>query len=157
MPIPRGLRFQAVHSHDIGHAYALAVTTDAHGPFNLAAEPVIDRSHLAELFDARVVAMPPPLVRAGLAVGWHARMLPAAPELFDAVMHLPLLDTGRARAELGWAPRYTAVEALRQLLAGLRAGAGEDTPPLVADAGGPWRWREFLSGAGGRELLDQHS
>lgn len=155
LPIPRGLRFQAAHSHDIGRAYARAVTTDAHGPFNLAAEPVLDRSRLAELFDARAVSVPPALMRGMLAVGWHARLLPAEPALFDAVMRLPILDTGRARAELGWTPRYTAVEALQELLAGLRAGAGEDTPPLAADAGGPWRWREFTSGVGGRDPVDQ--
>ncbi|MGY2124676.1 NAD-dependent epimerase/dehydratase family protein [Nocardia gipuzkoensis] len=152
LPIPGGLRFQAVHSADIGRAYTLAITSDARGPFNLAAEPVIDRARLAEVFQARVVSVPPAVVRAALAMGWHARTLPAAPDLFDAVMHLPILDTGRARAELGWTPRFTAVEALQHLLAGLRAGAGEDTPPLARDAGGPWRWREFASGVGGREL-----
>ncbi|MFF7942565.1 NAD-dependent epimerase/dehydratase family protein [Nocardia gamkensis] len=152
LPLPRGLRFQAVHSDDVGRAYALALATDARGPFNLAAEPVIDRDRLAELFGARVVSVPPGLVRAALAMGWHARTLPAAPDLFDAVMRLPILDTGRARAELGWTPRFTAVDALRHLLSGLRAGAGEDTPPLARDAGGPWRWREFASGVGGREL-----
>ncbi|WP_327096127.1 NAD-dependent epimerase/dehydratase family protein [Nocardia vinacea] len=155
LPVPRGLRFQAVHSRDVGRAYALAINSDARGPFNLAAEPVIDRLRLAELFGARVVSVPPALARTALAVGWHARALPAAPELFDAVMHLPILDTGRARAELGWTPRFTAVQALRQMLAGLRAGTGEDTPPLTADAGGPLRWREFLSGVGGRDLIDQ--
>ncbi|MBF6194225.1 NAD-dependent epimerase/dehydratase family protein [Nocardia implantans] len=152
LPIPRGLRFQAVHSADVGRAYALAIATDARGPFNLAAEPVIDRSRLAEVFDARVVSVPPSLARAALAMGWHARTLPATPDLLDGVLHLPIMDTGRARAELGWTPRFTAVDALRHLLSGLRAGAGDDTPPLAADAGGPWRWKEFASGVGGREV-----
>ncbi|WP_280491661.1 NAD-dependent epimerase/dehydratase family protein [Nocardia asiatica] len=152
LPIPRGLRFQAVHSADIGRAYTLAITTDARGPFNIAAEPVIDGARLAEVFEARVVTVPPALVRAALAMGWHARTLPTAPDLFDAVMRLPILDTGRARAELGWTPQFTAVDALRELLSGMRAGAGEDSPPLAHDAGGPLRWREFASGVGGREL-----
>ncbi|WP_433633782.1 hypothetical protein [Nocardia sp. CA-120079] len=50
--------------------------------------------------------------------------MPAPPELFDAVMHLPTLDTGRARADLGWTPRFAATEALRELLTGLRDNAG---------------------------------
>ncbi|MFE9319937.1 hypothetical protein ACIHDR_09655 [Nocardia sp. NPDC052278] len=37
--------------------------------------------------------MPVPLVRAGLAVAWRAHLVPAPPELFDAMMHLPILDT----------------------------------------------------------------
>jgi UDP-glucose 4-epimerase len=38
------LRFQAVHSHDVGEAYRLAVMGDVRGPFNVAAEPVLDPS-----------------------------------------------------------------------------------------------------------------
>jgi len=37
-----------------------------------------------------------------------------------------------------------------ELLAGLRDGAGGPTPPLAADAGGPARIRELLSGVGAR-------
>ena len=45
--LPR-LRFQAVHSLDVGDAYRLAVVNgDARGAFNIAAEPVIDPSVLA--------------------------------------------------------------------------------------------------------------
>src|SRR5215211_3076895 len=41
--IPRiaGLRFQAVHSRDVGDAYRAAVVGDARGAFNVAADPVI--------------------------------------------------------------------------------------------------------------------
>src|SRR5205814_6493560 len=39
--LPR-LRFQAVHSYDVGEAYRLAVTGDVRGAFNLAADPVLD-------------------------------------------------------------------------------------------------------------------
>ncbi|MGW5309537.1 NAD-dependent epimerase/dehydratase family protein [Nocardia thailandica] len=151
LPVPRGLRFQAVHSRDVGAAYALAVDSDVRGPFNLAAEPVIDRAALGVIFGARTVPVPPGLVRGALAAGWHARLVPAAPDLFDAMMRLPLMDTGRARADLGWTPRFTADEALRHMLAGLRTGTGGATPPLAADAGGPWRVREFATGVGGRE------
>ncbi len=45
-------------------------------------------------------------------------------------MKTPMVDTARARRELGWAPRYTALEVIQELLDGLRKGAGLDTPPL---------------------------
>src|SRR5215218_4411092 len=44
--VPR-LRFQAVHSLDIGEAYRLAIVSDAHGAFNVAADPVLDPAVLA--------------------------------------------------------------------------------------------------------------
>jgi hypothetical protein len=59
-----------------------------------------------------------------------------------------LLDAGRARAELGWRPRHSATQALEELLAGLREGAGADTPPLDPRAGGPLRLGEFRTGVG---------
>ena len=40
VPDLRNLRFQAVHSHDVGEAYRLAVTREVRGAFNIAAEPV---------------------------------------------------------------------------------------------------------------------
>jgi UDP-glucose 4-epimerase len=61
-----------------------------------------------------------------------------------------VLDCTRAREELGWEPQRTASEALLDLLAGMREGAGLDTPPLEPGGAGPLRAREFLSGVGAR-------
>ena len=63
---------------------------------------------------------------------------------------VPLMDTTRARSELGWSPKRTAGEALLDLLGGMRDSAGLDTPPLVPDAGGPFRLRELATGVGAR-------
>ena len=49
------------------------------------------------------------------------------------------MDTRRAREQLGWAPRTSATDALLELLEGMRAPAGLDTPPLAPRAGGPLR------------------
>lgn len=151
LPIPHGLRFQAVHGEDIGRAYAAAVTTGARGAFNLAAEPVIDRTELGRLFGARTVPVPARAVRAALAVAWHTHLAPAPPDLFDALMHLPVLDTTRARTELNWQPRYDGIEALREMLAAFAAGRGGTTAPLAADTGGRLRSHEFASGVGVNE------
>jgi UDP-glucose 4-epimerase len=62
----------------------------------------------------------------------------------------PLLDTTRARDELGWAPRHTGEEAIADLLAGLRDAAGLDTPPLSPQTSGPARIRELVTGIGKR-------
>src|SRR3954469_21615564 len=42
VPTTPRLRFQAVHSHDVGEAFRLALHAEVRGAFNLAAEPVID-------------------------------------------------------------------------------------------------------------------
>ena len=49
------------------------------------------------------------------------------------------MDVSRARRELGWEPRASSLDALGELLLGIRDGAGGDTPPLASDAGGPLR------------------
>lgn len=62
-------------------------------------------------------------------------MIPAAPGWIDLVFGVPLLDSRRARAELGWMPTRRADQALLELLDGLHDGAGYDTPPLSARRG----------------------
>ncbi|MGW1813741.1 NAD-dependent epimerase/dehydratase family protein [Streptomyces sp. NPDC002125] len=131
VPDLAGLRFQVLHTDDAADAYRLAVLGDAHGPFNLAAEPVIDAHRLSELFGARIVRMPRVLVRAALAAAWRAHAVPASPHLFDAVLRLPVLNSGRAHDVLGWQPTRTADDALNSFLRGVRTGAGEDTAPLA--------------------------
>lgn len=144
-----GLRFQAVHSADIGEAYRLAATTPVRGAFNIAAEPVVDARLLADCLGARVVPAPLRPVRAALSALWRLHAVPASPYLFDAVLRLPIMDVTRAREELGWSPRHTAREAIEQFLAGLRAGAGAATAPLAAPPGGG-RLRELRTGVGHR-------
>jgi len=151
VPRVKRLRTQAVHTDDVGQAYRLAVVGDARGPFNLAADPVLDADSVAALLDARPVPVPAGLLKAGAAATWRLRLQPVSPGWLDLALRSPLMDAGRARAELGWSPRHSATQALEELLAGLREGAGADTPPLDPDAGGPLRLGEFRTGVGGSD------
>lgn len=147
--VPR-LVFQAVHSLDVGEAYRLAATTDVHGAFNIAAEPVLDPDELGRLLNARPVPVPAAALRLGADVTWRLRLQPSPPGWVDMALSVPLLDTTRAREELGWTPRRTAGEALLELLEGMREGTGAATPPLDPGTSGPGRVRELLTGVGGR-------
>ncbi|SDD16050.1 SDR family oxidoreductase [Streptomyces prasinopilosus] len=131
LPDVPGLRMQALHTDDAAHAYRLAVhSAGARGAFNLAADPVVDSGLLAGMLGLRPVRLPRTAARSAVAAAWGLRLLPASPHLFDAVLRLPLMDSSRARTELGWQPERTATEVLREFLDGLRHGAGADTAPL---------------------------
>jgi nucleoside-diphosphate-sugar epimerase len=150
--VPRNdrLRFQAVHSLDVGEAYRLAATRDVRGAFNIAADPILDGPMLAKLLRSRSVPVHGGLLRTLADVTWRLRLQPTSPGWVDMAFAVPLLDTTRARDELGWTPRHTASEAFLELFDGLRERASIDTPPLARDSGGPLRFRELLSGIGAR-------
>jgi nucleoside-diphosphate-sugar epimerase len=150
VPADKRLVFQAVHSHDVGEAYRLALVGDAAGPFNIAAEPVLDPAELGRALGARPVRVPGRMLRGAAAASFKLRLQPSEPGWVDMGLAVPLMDVTRAREELGWQPRHSATDALLDLLEGMREGAGLDTPPLEAGGAGPLRAREFLSGVGGR-------
>jgi UDP-glucose 4-epimerase len=145
------LRFQAVHSDDVGEAYRAAVLSDCAGAFNVAADPVIGPDELAQLLGARKIKMSARILRAGADITYRARLQPAEPGWVDMGLAVPLMSIERARDELGWTPRRTAVEALRELAEGMRDGADDRTAPLARDTSGPARIREFVTGVGGRQ------
>ncbi len=150
VPDVPGLRFQAVHSHDVGEAYRLAVTGQAVGAFNVATEPVLDPVGLARLLGARRVPLPAAVLRASAAATFRAHLQPTEPGWLDMALGVPIMDVRRAREELGWTPAHTSEEALTELLEGIRDGAGIDTPPLAPSTSGPLRIRELLTGLGRR-------
>jgi len=108
LPVPRGLRLQAVHAGD----------------------GVLRRAELGELVGARTVDIPPALVRHGLQAGWRVRALPVPGTLFEALEHVPVMSTERASRELGWKPEHSAADAVWQLLDGARLRGGSGMPPL---------------------------
>ncbi|MGI5400864.1 NAD-dependent epimerase/dehydratase family protein [Streptomyces sp. CA-135486] len=136
VPDLEGLRFQVLHTDDAAQAYRLAVLGGVRGAFNLAAEPTVDAEVLGELLQARVVRIPRQVVRTALSTAWSLHLAPASPHLFDAVLRLPLLNTARARSELGWQPTWSSTEAIEEFLRGVRRGSGEPTPPLVGRKAG---------------------
>jgi UDP-glucose 4-epimerase len=148
--VPR-LRFQAVHSLDVGDAYRRAlVDGQARGAFNLAADPVIGPPELAEILRARRLALPARLLRGGAALSFALRLQPSEPGWVDMALGVPLMDSARAQSELGWQPQHSGTGALKELIDAMRSGQDAATPPLARQTSGPGRVRELITGIGAR-------
>ena len=126
-----GAVVQVVHSLDVGDAYRRAVVQpEARGAYNIATEPELDGRRLAAALGARTVTVPARLARVAAGATWLARLHPTSPDWLDLARGVPLLDSSRARDELGWVPRYSAQDVARELLEGVADGASDATPPL---------------------------
>jgi UDP-glucose 4-epimerase len=150
VPDVSGLRFQAVHSLDVGDAFRRAALGDVAGAFNLAADPVLDPDRLGHLLGARQIKVPAALLRGITSATWRLHLQPTPPGWLDLALGVPLMSTERARRELGWTPTRSSDEALLDLLEGIRRGRGLPTPPLDPGTGGPFRTRELATGIGAR-------
>jgi UDP-glucose 4-epimerase len=148
VPDVRGLTLQLVHADDVGDAYRRAAVSDARGAFNITAEPVLDAAAIARVLGTRTLRLSPGVLRGLARATWLARLQPTSPDWIDLALGVPVLDASRARRELGWEPTLGAEETLREVVAGVREGAGRATPPLEPGR----RADELRARVGGEEL-----
>ncbi|TPW78347.1 NAD-dependent epimerase/dehydratase family protein [Schumannella sp. 10F1B-5-1] len=132
VPLPAQLNLQVIHADDLADGVARIVEQRATGAFNLAGEPGIRPAGLARLLGGRRVPLPLSVLRALAALTWRLRLQPTAPGWIDLAAQVPRMSTARARTELGWTPRVDARDALRELLDGMRDGAGERASASLA-------------------------
>jgi nucleoside-diphosphate-sugar epimerase len=137
VPQTRRLEFQATHTSDVAEAYRLAVHGNVRGPFNIAAEPVLTPQLIAAALDARTVPVPAWVLRAGAGATWRLHLQRSEKGWVDMALGTPLMNTSRARDELGWTETRSAVDALVDLFGGLGDGAGGPTAHLRPRRGGP--------------------
>lgn len=138
LPLPAGLRLQALHTDDVGEAYTAAVIAKKPGAFNVCADDVLGPQELADILttSGKFVEIPPGIVRAALVTAHKSGLVPADAGWLDMGMQVPLMNNEKAKQELGWAPKHTAAQALRELLEGLAEGRGHVSPPLRPRASG---------------------
>jgi nucleoside-diphosphate-sugar epimerase len=130
LPLDRSLVVPLVHADDVADAIARVLERRATGPFNLAADPPVTRDVIAAALGARPLHVPRQVLRAVVDVTWRLRLQPLDPGWLDLAFAVPLLDSGRARRELGWAPRIPADAALAEVLAGMADRAATTSPVL---------------------------
>jgi nucleoside-diphosphate-sugar epimerase len=130
LPLDRSLVVQVVHSADVADAIVRALERRIGGAFNLAADPPLTAERIASAMGARLVPVPRAVLRGAVAAGWHLGLQPLDPGWLDLAFGVPLLDSGRARGELGWTPTVDAQTALEELIEGMRSGRGTASAPL---------------------------
>jgi UDP-glucose 4-epimerase len=111
-----GTPLQLVHHDDVGDAIALAATTSAPpGAYNIAADGVISMSEVAEALGARPVRVPKVAATAASEVIARLPFVPSALEWLHVGRTSVVMDTTKAKTQLGWTPKYTAAETLSAL------------------------------------------
>jgi nucleoside-diphosphate-sugar epimerase len=124
VPAPQ-LPVQLVHEADVGQALLqCVVAAGPPGAYNIAADGVITASTVARELGMRPLPIPGCIAQAAARALASLPFLPPAAQWVEAASHPSIMDTTRARRELGWVPRFTALETLRETLRHYRQRAG---------------------------------
>jgi UDP-glucose 4-epimerase len=132
LPMPVQVVSQAVHADDLADAFWRAIERRAGGAFNIAGEPVLSPDRVAEAVGARsAVPVRRAVARAALWATWKLRLQVSDPGWLDIATNVPVMSTERARAELGWVPSVSTVDALREVVEGMGQRAGLAGSPAL--------------------------
>ena len=111
-----GTPLQLVHHDDVAAAIALAATTSAApGAYNIAGDGVLSMSDVAKALGARPVRVPRVAMSAASEVLARLPFVPSALEWLHVGRTSVVMDTSKAKSQLGWTPKYTAAETLSGL------------------------------------------
>ena len=102
---------QFLHEEDWLDAVELALERDAPGPFNLAGDGVLPLSTLLRLAGKSSLPLPHPVLYRAAYLDSVARTGDPPAAFWDHLRYGWLVDTARARDELGFDPVYTSQEA----------------------------------------------
>ena len=110
-----GVSLQLVHHDDVARALAAAIAGKGKpGAYNLAGEGEIGIGEIARALGWRTVPVPDPAVGLGAALAGRLSFLSPQLEWASALRTPVLMDTSKARRELGWEPSFDAAETLLQ-------------------------------------------
>jgi nucleoside-diphosphate-sugar epimerase len=132
LPIPDRLIFQAVHADDVADAYWRVVEQRASGAFNIAAEPELTPARVGAILGARrVLNIPVALLRAAVGASWSFGVQRTDPGWVDMAAQAPVMATDRAATLLGWRAEHSSVDAVAEVLKGMRRGRGQAASPVL--------------------------
>jgi UDP-glucose 4-epimerase len=120
LPDP-GIPFQLVHHDDVATAMrAATIGRGKPGVYNLAGPGELSVSKLAEELGWYSIPVPELAVDAAAQMVSRLGFLPAQAQWIAAFREPVIMDTAKARKELGWRPRHGALETLRETIEATR-------------------------------------
>jgi nucleoside-diphosphate-sugar epimerase len=128
VPLPAlvpALPLQVLHEEDLGRAFLqCVVAAGPPGAYNVAADGVLTGADVAREFGLIPLTLPAGPVQFAARVVAGLPFLPPAAQWVEAASHPAIMDTTRAKRDLGWTPRFTALEAVRDTLSPGSARSG---------------------------------
>ncbi len=116
------LPVQFIHEADVGSAFLRCiVAAGPPGAYNITGDGVLTGADVARELGFTPIALPARAVQSWARVMARLPFLPPAAGWVEAVSHPALMDAGRAKEQLGWRPRYSSRDALRDTLDRARA------------------------------------
>jgi UDP-glucose 4-epimerase len=120
LPDP-GTPIQLVHHDDVAQGMAAAIGGDGPpGVYNLAGEGEVRVRDIARALGWRWVPVPGPAVSLGTAAAQRLKFVSSKLEWAVAADTPVLMDTAKARRDLGWRPAHNAEETLGETVIGAR-------------------------------------
>ncbi|HEY4630991.1 MAG TPA: NAD-dependent epimerase/dehydratase family protein [Blastococcus sp.] len=122
VPVPMfvpSLPMQFIHEEDVGRAILQCiVAAGPPGAYNIAGDGVLTAADVAREFGALPIPLPAAPAQAAARAFSRLPFLPPVAEWVEAVSRPVIMDTTKAHEKLGWRPRYSGLEALRDTLRG---------------------------------------
>jgi nucleoside-diphosphate-sugar epimerase len=116
LPDP-GVPFQLVHHDDVASAFRAAILGQgAPGAYNLAGPGELTMSELAAALGWYSFPVPETALDGAAELIARLPLVPAQAQWIESVRQPVLMDTTKARRELGWEPRYDAQQTLREMV-----------------------------------------
>ncbi|HEX6877831.1 MAG TPA: NAD-dependent epimerase/dehydratase family protein [Nocardioidaceae bacterium] len=111
------LPVQFIHEDDLGRALLQCVVgAGPPGAYNVAADDVLSLVDVARELGLIPIRVPAGSVASAARLAARLPLLPSGLRWLEVFSHPPIMDTTRAKTHLDWAPRYTALEAVRDTL-----------------------------------------
>jgi nucleoside-diphosphate-sugar epimerase len=122
IPVPvlvAGIQLQFIHEDDVGSALLKCVLGEGSpGAYNISGDGVLSGADVARELGFTPVPIPGGVVH-GVARAAAKALPPFAPpsaEWVEAISHPSIMDTTKAKQELGWKPKHSGLDALRETI-----------------------------------------
>jgi nucleoside-diphosphate-sugar epimerase len=112
-PVP----IQFIHEDDVGQAFLLCIVgAGPPGVYNITGDGVLTGAQVLRELGLLPIPAPARLLRTAASGVAAMPFAPPFTEWAEAITHPAIMDASKAKQELGWRPRYSSLEALRDTL-----------------------------------------